>query len=307
MVKHSFHIETTNKCIIECPECARTWFKKKFPKLKQVDEIDIDLLCNFLEGKTEYVNFEGINGDTIYHSRILELIERLKKMQIRISMTTNGSGKPIGFWHNLKKLLTANDRIVFSLDGLEDTNHIYRINSKWKTIVPALELFGTAEVYTRWKFIVFKHNEHQIYKCKKYSEELGFNKFKIISQYRQFDSEYDQGLLPENTNFINQDKVDVALAVLENKQIDSIRPICITEEGVTLIDCHGNIFPCCMLGNYRTKYHTMWSPKQSTFNIANNTIEEIFNRTEVKEWYNSTKHLATANKYCKLFCGIKND
>ena len=36
-----------------------------------------------------------------------QLIERLKKMQIRISMTTNGSGKPIGFWHNLKKLLTV--------------------------------------------------------------------------------------------------------------------------------------------------------------------------------------------------------
>ena len=33
-----------------------------------------------------------------------------------------------------------------------------------------------------WDFIVFKHNEHQIYKCKKYSEELGFNKFKIISE-----------------------------------------------------------------------------------------------------------------------------
>ena len=54
-------------------------FKEKFPKRKQVDEIDIDQLCNFLGDKTESVDIEGVYGDAIYHSKILELLKRLKE------------------------------------------------------------------------------------------------------------------------------------------------------------------------------------------------------------------------------------
>ena len=33
--KYKFNIEITNKCIIGCSGCPRTWFKKQFPKVKQ--------------------------------------------------------------------------------------------------------------------------------------------------------------------------------------------------------------------------------------------------------------------------------
>ena len=51
--------------------------------------------------------------------------------------------------------------IIFGIDGLEDTNHIYRKNVKWKKLEENIKIYikygGTAS----WQFIVFEHNKHQ--------------------------------------------------------------------------------------------------------------------------------------------------
>ena len=90
----SWHIEPTNKCILECPLCDRTWFYKKFKK-RLSHEINIDQLLNFFNGVPYNINFCGNNGDPIYHSKFHELCSRLKKTGCKISIVTNGSKKSI--------------------------------------------------------------------------------------------------------------------------------------------------------------------------------------------------------------------
>jgi sulfatase maturation enzyme AslB (radical SAM superfamily) len=56
--------------------------------------------------------------------------------------------------------------ITFSIDGLEDTNKIYRINSEWESIMNGFNTIKKYGIKTVWKFIVFRHNQHQIEEAK---------------------------------------------------------------------------------------------------------------------------------------------
>ena len=54
------------------------------------------------------------------------------------------------------------------LDGLEDTNHIYRRYTDWSKIERNAKTFLNAGGKGSWVFIVFKHNEHQVDEAESY-------------------------------------------------------------------------------------------------------------------------------------------
>jgi len=50
-------------------------------------------------------------------------------------MNSNGALQNANRWSKLGSLLSRHaDYVVFSIDDLEDTNHIYRINVDWKSL-----------------------------------------------------------------------------------------------------------------------------------------------------------------------------
>jgi len=305
--KYKFNIEITNKCIIGCSGCPRTWFKKQFPKVKQIQEMDIDVLCNFLEGITEVVHFEGNTGDAIYHSKFLELVKRIKNMQIRVQITTNASGKRESFWQNLVEILSPTDEIEFSIDGLEDTNHLYRINSKWPTVLRALKIVGSSGVRSVWKFIVFKHNEHQIEEAKTMAKSLGIDKFRIITSIKGFDPNYDKNLMPSEKYRSTEEKT--RSLIMEGEAPEKMSPQCLKHGKVKdfiFISVFGDFYPCCYIGTYLIAYKTMWNPRNKKYNIKNKKIKDILTDKDVVNFYESTKRLETANNYCKIFCGDLN-
>ena len=53
---------------------------------------------------------------------------------------TNGANQTKKFWQNLSARLTEEDTVEFSIDGLEDTNHLYRKNSNWQSIMTGLDI-----------------------------------------------------------------------------------------------------------------------------------------------------------------------
>ena len=173
----NFHIEPTSKCTLECPLCDRTWFYEKFKK-RLLHEINVDNIVNFV-GPNAKVSMCGNNGDPIYHSKFHELCQKLKNNNCKISITTNGSSKTKAWWKKLNGILDENDKIIFSIDGLEDTNHLYRKNAKWKSIMGGIEMLQKRKCKIIWKFIVFKHNQHQIYQAKQLCEQLNFDDFRL--------------------------------------------------------------------------------------------------------------------------------
>ncbi len=299
----SFHIEPTSKCTLECPLCDRTWFYEKFKK-RLLHEINIKNLVNFV-GPNAEVFMCGNNGDPIYHSKFHELCQKLKDNNCRITITTNGSSKTKAWWQKLNDILGKDDKIIFAIDGLEDTNHLYRKNAKWKTIMNAIDVLQTRKCKINWKFLVFKHNQHQIYEAKKLSDKLNFDNFQLEQSDRWLGK---QDLMPDREYVDNYYKHQKE--VLINKEYTAdMKPYCLTNNlpsNDLYIDAEGDFYPCCWIGTYRYKFKNIFSPKQNKFNIKDNTIDGILENTEVKKFFESTKQFTSAHECCKIQCGVKN-
>ena len=304
MADISWHIEATSKCILECPMCDRTWFYNKF-KRRLTQDINIEHLIKFLQGTSPKINLCGNNGDPIYHADFHKLIARLKDINSTIAITTNGSGKKKEWWTKLCKILAEDDCIQFSIDGLEDTNHLYRKNAKWDTIIDAIKEVTTHKVKTMWKFIVFKHNQHQIKDAEKTSKLLGIDEFKVIKSDRWWETD----LMP------SEEYVDPLhehqLAVTQGTDKPTvIKQRCMSDTDGTpdtdlYIDSDGDFYPCCKMGLYAFRYKSIFSPKVRKYNIKDSTIDEILATQEVKDFFQSTKSYQTAEAPCKIYCGTQ--
>ena len=79
------------------------------------------------------------------------------------------------------------DIINFDLDGLWDTHHIYRINTKFENVFNnAKSVISTTKAQVHWKYIVFEHNKHQVEKAKELAIKEGFHTFSTVKTNRDF-------------------------------------------------------------------------------------------------------------------------
>ena len=300
----SFHIEPTSKCTLECPLCDRTWFYEKFKK-RLLHEVNVDNLVNFI-GANQTVVMCGNNGDPIYHSQFHELCQKLKDNNNVIHLTTNGSAKTKTWWKKLIQILDENDSVQFSIDGLEDTNHLYRKNAKWKSIMNAIDVMQDRKCKMHWKFIVFKHNQHQLYQAKKLSKKLNFDEFRVEQSDRWMGK---KDLMPDreyvDNYYQHQEKV-----LINPDYKTKMKPHCIKNNlpsNDLYIDAEGDFYPCCWMGTYRYKFKSIFSPKQNKLNISSHTLNEVLNNQTVQKFFDSTKQFTSAHECCKIQCGVKND
>jgi MoaA/NifB/PqqE/SkfB family radical SAM enzyme len=300
----NFHVEPTSKCTLECPLCSRTWFYETFKK-RNLHEININHLADFV-GPNASVSMCGNNGDPIYHSRFIELCRKLKENKCKIFITTNGSAKSKSWWEELNSVLDNNDKIRFSIDGLEDTNHIYRKNAKWNSIMDAVKILEKKKCVTVWKFIVFKHNQHQIQEAKELSKKLGFDHFQLEHSDRWLG---EKELMPDE-QFVDTSYKQSQEILVNPNFTTKMSPKCLKDgepQNSLYIDAEGDFYPCCWMGSYHYKYKSIFSPKKKRmFNIKDNTITNILEWHEVKEFFNSTKQFTSAHECCKIKCGVKN-
>jgi len=181
--KLSVHVEASTRCNSRCVLCPRFVATSTItdPKLN-LDEITIDEFKAWfpteLFSNMYYFNFCGNYGDPIACTDLAEIIEYLVANDApKITIRTNGGVRNKKFWHKLGTLLQSKERhIVWSVDGMEDTNHLYRREVKWKNIQNNLMTFIAAGGYAQQEFLVFKHNEHQIDEAKVHAKSLGIKR-----------------------------------------------------------------------------------------------------------------------------------
>ena len=130
----------------------------------------------------------GNYGDPIAARDTLEVFEYFRNIneKMNLSMHTNGSAKKTDWWQKLAYVLGSRGYVVFGIDGLEDTNHLYRQNTVWSKIMENVRAFIESGGRARWDYIVFAHNEHQVEEAESLSKELGFEKFQIKKSARFF-------------------------------------------------------------------------------------------------------------------------
>ena len=100
-------------------------------------------------------------------------------MCIRDSLNSNGGLKTKEWWTRLGKELQGHlDYCVFSIDGLEDTNHMYRRNVRWQKIMENVQAFISTGAKAHWDMLVFEHNKHQVSEAQELANSMGFTWFR---------------------------------------------------------------------------------------------------------------------------------
>jgi len=184
------HLEVTSLCNAGCPMCPRHVDGKVNPDLP-LEQLTLDDVRRILPAATvralDKVYLCGGYGDAIAARETLEILAylRAENPSLRLGIHTNGGARSAAWWREVAAL-RAYGR--FAIDGLEDTNHVYRIGVRWDVLMRNVEAFigaGGAE----WVFIVFAHNEHQVDSAHDLSRALGFRRFDVKTSSRFFDAE----------------------------------------------------------------------------------------------------------------------
>ena len=185
------HIELTNACNAACPMCVRFYNNSPLtrPDL-EIGQITIDKFKKYFPPeiiqKCELILFCGVHGDPCVARDMLEICQYIDSVSPKtaVRVNTNGGMRKPEWWTELGKLFkkhpikTSNHwAMTFSIDGLEDTNHLYRRNVEWDKLISNVRAFINAGGMACWDYLIFKHNEHQIEQAKALSNELGFSDF----------------------------------------------------------------------------------------------------------------------------------
>ena len=110
------------------------------------------------------------------------------------------------------------DGITFSIDGLQNTNHLYRRNVVWGKLIANVKAYNSQGAVSIWDYLVFKHNEHQIAKARKMSKKLGFKHFLTKKSLG-----VDNGKSLKGMPALNKDgKLDYWIEAPENKEYRSL-------------------------------------------------------------------------------------
>ena len=194
----------------------------------------------------------------------LAIFEHLRRANgaMELGMFTNGSGRTPTFWADLAKVVSY---VRFSIDGLEDTNHLYRRGTQWPRIMESVQAFIGAGGRAEWDFIVFKHNEHQLEEARALAEKLGFQRFFLKKTSRFSGTVNGQKQVrdrdgtaahvieePENPRFKNPAVVRLAQVGESGHFADYQAENEITCKAARhsrlYVSAEGLVFPCCWTG-----------------------------------------------------------
>ena len=171
---NSFTFEPSTFCNLHCPQCPRYDTNGYLDKNLTQGHLSLDsMVKNFDLTKLpslQNVIFEGDYGDPMMNPEIDQFVNFFKDIE-SIKLITNGSIRNKDYFANLAT--HKNLQVTFSIDGLEDTNHIYRINSNWNKTIANAKSFINAGGNATWKYIIFKHNQHQVDEARQLASELG--------------------------------------------------------------------------------------------------------------------------------------
>lgn len=181
----SVHFEVSSYCNSSCPTCPRNIEGGLVSDLLKPNSLSIDDVkkifpVEFVKQLT-FINFCGNYGDPMMAKDIYEIIEyfMVTNPNLDLVIHTNGGMRSKEFWFKLGQFLSGYRlaHIVFSIDGLEDTNHLYRIGVEWDKLYANMEAYLNAGGKAVWDFLVFEHNQHQIEEAKELAKKLGFFNF----------------------------------------------------------------------------------------------------------------------------------
>jgi sulfatase maturation enzyme AslB (radical SAM superfamily) len=193
----------------------------------------------------------GNYGDPAAGKHTLEIFREFRKINpdIVLGMNTNGGIQTTFWWDELAQILSRpKDYVVFSIDGLESTNHMYRKNVVWNKVMHNVRAFVNAGGSAHWDMLVYKHNQHQVNACEQMARDLGFAWFRAKVSKRAFTNELQ---FPSGWQPIETQTTKISCHALNEQS--------------TYIDSQGRKSPCCWLGSRQKDFVTDFDSIQESW------------------------------------------
>lgn len=188
--------ELSEKCNAACPLCVRTDPYNQSKPIREVSRKRELLIKDFMHilpshvmKDVEEISLCGNVGDPIAARDCLKIVQYISEFpHVQIIIETNGSLRSDKWWKLLGEAMKVNELSVvyFHVDGLKDTNHIYRQLTNFDKIMENAEAYISTGATAIWEFIPFAHNEHQVEEAHKKAMEMGFDKFIVRRSNRKW-------------------------------------------------------------------------------------------------------------------------
>lgn len=320
-------IELSNLCNAWCPACVRyvqqddgLYINKNIYKQSRI--LDKDLILKAItDPKVNYADrlelrLCGVASDPFTHPELLTILSDIKSARpnTRILIHTNGSLKNQNTYIELAKILDRRDTVQFNIDGLEDTNHIYRRKTNYQRIMQNAQALidnNANRIKVDWAYIVFPWNNHQIDLATELSKSMGFNKIFFRKSRQPVEDDMDMIAIADRglKNGKYEDNV-VYSDQMEIPNYDSIEDECFSRNLLFLNET-GKVYPCCNWSsvlNYEEGYH-----KQELESYLSQFPENDLNKNSMYEilqnplWDSLKKRIDSQNDAlvsCVKQCGL---
>ena len=335
-------VELTTKCNAMCPMCARvddrTNGQYLNPYMPHEADMNFETWKNFFDkwtlDRVGHIDHTPVFGDPLASNTFISSLEYIARLKpsINVHANTNASLRTTDYWKQLANVMSFNKEnwITFSIDGLADTNHLYRRMTNFDKIMDNANAFISAGGNAHWKMIEFEHNKHQIEEAREIARKMGFTHFTITPNYggRELTSKdkiktYQQPSTLKNyeddIGVIEDWKID------HQSRIDYFNNLKIRCEwkgyNSIFLATNGEIFPCCH--TYRSVYSFQrkeakdYRLKINKVYGANNVNENSTKEILENKWYDRDlvdsfgQNLDSENNpklhRCAFTCGISKD
>ena len=337
------HLEITEKCQAACSMCGRNQnggadnphLKNAELSLSDCKKIFTPEFIKQLD--TMYIC--GNFGDPIMAADTLAVFKYFRENNptVWLSMNTNAGARDTEWWTELATIFGNYGEVIFSVDGLEDTNHLYRQNVVWSKVKNSMRSFIGAGGKARWDFIIFSHNEHQVDKAEQLSKEWGFRKFTKKKTARFFSTITGVGkhqhqsvnrkgektvLLSKPMEKYQNSALNQETALVEkygsmSEYYDSCNISCkVIKEKSIFITAEGYLLPCCWTANRMYKWwhkdpkvEQIWGiineATEDGVNLHINTLEHAINHSGILQRIKESWGLPSINQGKLLVCAQK--
>lgn len=178
--RRSVNLDSTHRCPLVCPNCQRqTKFTSKglTVPIAEISLENFEKITNFFTD----INFEGQYSDPVHHPNFLEMLSMCYKKRIETHVQHASSGKPRS-WYRKAWLANPDAHWRFSIDGLPEDSHKYRINQDGVKLFEVMkESVKHLKYKPTWQYIIFRYNEHDTDKAVELADQIGVNFFLLKS------------------------------------------------------------------------------------------------------------------------------